>query len=185
MDENQNDGADILNELEDADLNTANEEVNEEQGLGESVEDYKERLAKAEELAKNYRIRAEKAERLSKSVKTEKQPEAKAPTAGEITTRDLYALMQANIPEEDIDVVQKFASLEGISLKDAASSPIVKGILSQRNEERTVSLAASKGSSKRGSGKMTDDILMSEASKGKLPESHDDMVRLIKARKGL
>lgn len=177
------DQAEVSNQQEEEVLETSQEVEQLEQDSNESVEEYKARLAKAEELANNYRVRAERAERIAKAAKSN---EVQKPTqTGELSTQDLYALMQANVPQEDIDDVREYATLKKISIADAIKAPIVKSILNEKAEERTVASAANVGSSKRGSGKIPDDVLLSRASKGELPENDADLERLVRLRKGL
>ncbi len=141
------------------------------------------RLAKAEELANNYKIRAEKAEKLAKSVKTS-EPTKPSPKAGELSTKDIYALMEAKVPELDIEKVQEIATLKGITVSDALKLPLTKQILSDEVEQRTTASAANVGSSKRGSSRISDEVLLSKAQKGELPDSVEDLMRLAKIRKG-
>lgn len=164
-------------------LETSNEEVVEQED-DESLDEYKARLAKSEELANNYKIRAEKAERLAKSAKTS-ETKKPSPTAGELSTKDIYALMEAKVPEMDIEKVQEIAKLKGVSISEAIKLPLTKQILADEVEQRQTASAANVGGSKRGSGKVPDDVLLNNASKGNLPDNDDDLERLIKLRKGI
>lgn len=180
--ENEEYGAvDTLNQPEEEVLETSNEE-NDQQEEGESVEELKARLAKTEELAKNQKIRAEKAEKLAKAAKPS---ETQAPSQVDITTKDLYALMEAKVAEEDIDDIAKYAKFQNISISEALKSNVVKTILSDKREQRATASAANVGSAKRGTGKILDDVLLNKASKGELPENDEDLDRLIKLRKGI
>ena len=147
----------------------------------ESIEEVKAKLAKAEELANNYKIRAEKAEK----AKVAPAPNKPAVQATAYTLEDQIAILKADVPVEDISVVQEYANFKKIPLAEAVKSPIVKAELAERKELRTSAQAANVGSSKRGSGKVTDDMLIANAGKGQLPESEDDMIRLWRAKKGL
>ncbi len=142
----------------------------------ESIEEVKARLAKAEELANNYKIRAEKAE---KGKKTQPAPEAKK---GDLSSKDLIAIMNAKVPEDDIDEVVDYAKFKGISVGEALKSSTIKATLSERAEQRNTAAATNTGTVRRGNAKVSDDVLLSEAQKGKLPESDDDIARLIGAR---
>lgn len=168
-----------LKEQEEVVLETTNDEE-----VENNSDELAERLAKAEELANNYKIRAEKAEKLVKSVKTEVVSKP-SPKAGELSTKDIYALMEAKVPEQDIEKVQDIAKLKGISVSEAIKLPLTKQILSDEVEQRNMASAANVGSSKRGSGKVSDDVLLSRAAKGEFPESQEDIARLWKARKGM
>lgn len=178
--EEENVVADNSNTAEEEVLETSPEESQEETST-ESDSELQAELAKARELANNYKVRAEKAERLAKSVKT---PEAPKPVSGDLSTKDIYALMEAKVPEEDIQDVQEYAQLKKISVAEALKSSVVKTILADKTEQRNTALAANVGTSKRGSGKTSPDILLAKARKGELPTSDDDIERLIQARKG-
>lgn len=181
MNEEQ-DGADISNQQEEVVLETA--EVVEEQG-DDSQDEIQAELKKAQELAENYKIRAEKAERLAKAARTT-QPEAKQEAKqGDLNSKDLYALMEAKVPQDDIDEVAEYARFKGISIADALKSTVVKTLLGEKAEQRQSAEAANVGSSKRSSGKTSDDVLVAKAEKGELPEDEADMIRLIRSRKGL
>ncbi len=174
--EEENVQAENSNQQEEVVLETTSEE---------SSSELEARLAKAEELANNYKVRAEKAERLAKASKEVPQVQQQAPKAGEISTKDLYALMEARVPQEDISEVQEYAQLKGISISEALKATVVKSILNEKAEQRTVASATNVGATKRGSGKVSDETLISKAAKGELPDNDEDMIRLIKARKGL
>ncbi len=178
MDE-QNDGLDILTQEQDVELDTTNgyEE--------EDTTDWKAKALKAEELYENQRIRAEKAEKLAKAVKSEPTTKQSPKSAGEISTQDLYALIDAKVPQEDINEVKEIANLKGITIAEALKSNIVKAILSDNAEMRRTAQASNVGTARRTTGKVSDDVLLSKASKGELPESDEDLQRLINARKGI
>lgn len=150
------------------------EEVVEEEELEESPEELKERLAKAEELANNYKVRAEKAEKLAK---------AKPPvTANELASKDLVAIMNAKVPEDDIDEVVEYAKYRKTSISEILKDPIMKATLDLRAEERNTAIAANTNSTRRGSTRVPDDVLLSNANRGKLPESDADIARLVAAK---
>lgn len=182
MDEETHDEADISTQQEETvDLDTTEEEdgyYQEEEA--EDVEAIKARAEKAEELAKNYKIRAEKAEKLAKG-KTETK-EAASPKTGDMSSKDLYALMTAKVSPEDIDEVKDYASLKKISISEALKSSVIKSILSEKEEQRNVSTASNVGSSKRGSSKVSDETLLKNFQKNILPESDEDFERLAAIR---
>lgn len=177
--ENEYDAADISNTAEEEVLETSYEE-------GEETNELAERLAKAEELAENYKIRAEKAERLAKASKTEAPTTPKqTPSTGELTTKDLYALIDAKVPEADIEEVREYAQLKQITIAEALKSNVVATILKDNQEKRSIASATNVGSSKRGTGKTSDDVLLAKAAKGELPDNDADMERVIKLRLGI
>lgn len=175
--ENNYDGADILNEQEEADLNSANEDNYEEEE--ENAEELKARLAKAEQLANNYKIRAEKAE---KAAKAKPETTSKQSSKEDMNSKDLYALMNAKVDPEDIDEIKDFALMKKISIAEALKTNVIKSILSEKEEQRNIANATNVGSSKRTSGKLTDESLLNNLKKGVLPESDEDIARLVKAR---
>jgi hypothetical protein len=177
MENEENGVVDTSNQPEEVVLETTNEESND----GEN--ELAEKLAKAEELANNYKIRAEKAEKLAKSVKVETVSKP-SPKAGELSTKDIYALMEAKVPEQDIEKVQDIAKLKGISVSEAIKLPLTKQILSDEAEQRNTALASNVSSSKRGSGKVSDEVLLEKARKGEFPTNEDDLMRLARIRKG-
>ena len=169
MEDEIKDDAHISKEQEEADLDTAGEET---------VEEIKTRLAKAEELANNYKIRAEKAEKLAKSTKD--QPVTQR---AEVSTNDLYALIEAKVPQDDIEDVKEYAKLKGISLSEALKTSVVKAILNEKAEMRNVALASNVGNARRSGGKISDDALLENARKGIMPETDADIKRLLALRK--
>jgi hypothetical protein len=139
--------------------------------------DWKAEALKAKEIADNQRIRAEKAEGKIKTEKTQ----VKSSKSPELSTMDIIALTKANIETEDIEEVMDYAKFKGISIADALKSSVVKATLSERAEQRNVSLATNTGGSKRGVARVSDETLVANAQKGNLPESDADIDRLMKA----
>ena len=178
--ENENGAEDILNPQEQEVLETSNEEAGEEEAE-ESIDELKARLQKAEELANNQKIRAEKAERLAKGVKAPEAEPKPAPTAGGLSQKDVIYVAKADIHEDDVDEVLRHATVNKVSVKEAHE--YLKPILAIREEQRKVASAANVGGSRRGSGKVSDDILLSKAEKGEIPDNDADLERLLRARK--
>jgi hypothetical protein len=181
--EDENGVVDTLNQPEEEALETSSEETSTEET--EDGIDYKTLYEKEKERAENQKIRAEKAEKAEKAAKAKPEVASKpSPTAGDLTSTDLYALMEAKVPQEDIEEVREYATLKKISVAEALKSSIVKSILSDKAEQRQSALAANVGPSKRSSGKIPDEMLLKNAAEGKLPDNDADLDRLIRARKG-
>lgn len=125
---------------------------------------------KAKELAENYKIRAEKAE---KSPKAEKS---------DLSSSDLYALMNAKVPEEDISEVSDYAKLKKVSIAEALKASVVKTILAERAEERATATATATGAQRRTTSKVSDETVLENASKGQVPDDDDGIDRLTEAR---
>lgn len=141
------------------------------------------RLSKAEELARNYKIRAEKAER---ELKAKVQP-SQSPTqeVGDMSKRDLYALMNAKVHEEDVDEVAKWAKFNNITVTDALKDNVMKTLLRDREEKRKIAQATNTGGGRPTSSRLSDEALLDKAQRGQLPESDADIQRLWKVRRGL
>ena len=142
-----------------------------------------ERLAKAEELAQNYKIRAEKAEKAKKPLETEtpiKPTGEDTPKKSTLSPEDVYALIEAKVPKEDIDEVKVQAKAREVSITEILGDRTMQTILRERAEERKTAQATNTGGGKRGSSKVSDETLLAQVEKGELPE--EDMERAAKAR---
>ncbi len=115
--------------------------------------------------------------------KEQPKPEKEVEGTGDITKTELYSLVKANVPEEDVNEVTIYARSHNISVTEALKLPEVKAILKVKQEYRKTQEASNTGSSRRGSSKITDEMLLSQANKGIMPDSEEDMVRLIRARR--
>lgn len=184
MEEENIDQAEVSTQQEEEVLETSQESNDEQQDDSETVEELKARLLKTEEIANNQKIRAEKAEDKLKSVKVE-TPSPKASKQGDLGSKDLYALMEAKVPQDDIDEVVEYAKFKGVSVAEALKTSFVKTTLSEKAEQRRIAEATNVGNTRRNSGKVSDDSIVSKAQSGELPESDEDLIRLIKTRKGL
>lgn len=140
-----------------------------EQEQGESVEEIKARLAKAEELAENYKKRAEKAERNKPKVETKG-----------LADKDVIFLAKADIHQDDVDEVVSYAQKMGVSVAEAHKfyTPILK----ERAEFRQTA-AATQTRGGRGSKPTTGEDLLSKAEKtGEIPNTDEGMAALVQAR---
>ena len=169
--ENYNDGLDI---------STQEQEQDEAETSTESIEELKAKLEKAEELAHNYKIRAEKVEAKLKAPTETKTPKKES---SEFSQSDLYALIKNDVAEEDIPEVADYAKLKGITVSEALKSTMVKTLLRTKSEERLSAEASNTGPAKRGSTKNSEDTLLSKAKNGELPNSDEDIMRLVIARR--
>jgi hypothetical protein len=168
---NQNDEEVILNTQEET---TDSNEVETDES-SESLEELKERLAKAEELANNYKIRAEKAE--NKSAKTE-TPKVAPKKSLDLSPAEIIAFSKANIEAEDVEDVLEYARFKGIPVMEALKSNVMKATLSEKNELRKSAEATNTGSTRRGTSVISDAQLLENAKKGILPDSDADLDRL-------
>jgi hypothetical protein len=142
-----------------------------------------EKLAKAEEVAENYKIRASKAEAKLKQAEPKAGGEDTPKQSSDLSTEDLYALVEAKVPQEDISEVKEYARFKKISIGEALKSSIVRTTLEENAEKRKTAGATNTGTARRGTSKVSGEYLLKRAEeKGELPESDADMDRLIEAR---
>jgi hypothetical protein len=182
-DEEIQDAALSSKEQEEVDLDTTKSDESEED-TSESVESLKAQLAKKDEIINNQKIRAEKAEGKLKSVKTE-APQTKSTKQGDLGSKDLYALMEAKVPQDDVDEVVEYAKFKGITVAEALKTSFVKVTLSEKSEQRRIADATNVGNTRRTSSKASEDTILSKASAGEMPDSDEDLMRLILARKAV
>lgn len=140
--------------------------------------DWKAEAEKNEKLAASFKVRAEMAEKAAKRAK-----EVAVPVKYEgLSPSDLLAVMKANIHEDDMDRVERFAKSEGMTIKEALGNEEMKAILSLRVEQRNTAGAANVSNVRRAPAKVSEDALIANASIGKLPDNDYDINRLIAAK---
>jgi hypothetical protein len=113
--------------------------------------------------------------------RTQKAKEVKTISESGLSFEDFYALNEARVPKDDIPEVTEYAKLKGISVSEALNSTVVKSILADNAEKRATAAATATGPSRRATGKVSEDTLLNNARKGQLPDSDEEMQRLIKA----
>lgn len=149
---------------------TTEEVVNTDEVEVESHEEETEDIEKLREQNRRLFERTKKAEELAKQLraKVSTAPATQTPEkqGGEISLKDQYALLQAQVPVQDVDEVIKAAKLLGKSIPDALNDGLVKARLSQLAEERTTAAATSTGAAKRVAPRVTDETLVQKAVSG-------------------
>lgn len=170
MDKENEDVDSQNNEEEEKELEIEDDEAPE----GETAEEKAERLESAN---KQLFERAKKAEGFEKVdgkwVKKAKpvvqtKPTAKAKEA-DLST-DLYALMKADVAEEDIDEVKRTAKALGVTVAEAIKDPITKTILERRVALRATADATNTRTVRPGTKKVTDEQVLEDLNAGKIPE---------------
>jgi hypothetical protein len=159
----------------------------------EETEDESDQESDSENDAEDidWKARAIKAETLIEAKKREAkqqkkvEPTSETKTEQDLTTKDVLALVRNNVSEDDMDEVIEYAKFKNIPIADAIKTPAVKAILAEKAENRSVAEASNTGTARRGSSKISDEALLSNASKGQLPESDEDLRRLIRLRRGI
>lgn len=143
-----------------------------------------ERLAKADELAKNYKARAEKAEAEAKKPKHGEQHTTPKNDA-DLSSKDLFALFEAKVHRDDIDEVVEYARFKGISVADALKASVVKTTLETNTEQRKIAEATNTGQNRSGTKNVSDTDLIKSAASGNIPNAgSDEAERLFWARRG-
>jgi len=122
---------------------------------------------KADELARNYKIRAEKAESDLKKGTTVTPKNAEGDN---LSQKDLIALVRANVHDDDIDTVQNFAKVKGISIAEALKDEDISAVLEKRASKRKTAEVTNTGSSRKTTAKPDDTSLLKDLSEGKVPE---------------
>lgn len=144
-----------------------------------------EQAPEPEEDERDKRIKTLEAQKEHWRQKAEKANKAPVPQAtNDITTVDMYSLLEAKVPQEDISEIKEFATLKRVSISEALKSPVVKALLQEKAEQRNVANATYTGNARRTIQTVSEEVLMANASKGKLPDNDADLLRLVKARKG-
>lgn len=186
MNENKNEGGTLNSDVEEV-IEVAEDATQEQKD---------EALARLQDTNKQLYARAKKAEGFElvdgKWVKKEKPPVIQPKKEPSDTTTiskekmsqsDLIAVVKADVPEEDLEDVIEYATLKKISVREALNAPLIKGMLAEKAEQRAIAEGTNTNGARRGNTKISDTELLSNAQKGVMPESEEDMARLIKLRR--
>jgi hypothetical protein len=184
----KDDGSNIQND--DTDIETKNQDQENDQDQGSEGADDEEELTpenfkKYKDLSHNYKIRAEKAESKLKGndkEESKKQTFNKSKSADDFSTKDMYSLIKADVPEEDFERVGNYAKLNKLSIAEALKDEDLQLILNRQAEKRATAKATITGQRRAGSQQVSDQKLLENASKGIIPQNEDDIERLAKAR---
>ena len=135
---------------------------------------------KADEIALNQKIRAEKAEQELKKAKPAGDTEPPKKSEG-FSLKDIRALN--SIHDDDVDFVTNWAKSNNMEIVDAVKHKDVQLVLKGHEEERKSAEASNTGGSRRATSKTTGADLHERAmTKNDIPESEEDMKKLIEAR---
>lgn len=164
--DSQNDEIEVIDSEDNVDVEEVEEEVEEFTSREKQLH---ERLKKAEAKLKE----------APKAPKVETEPQSNS----NLSTSDLLAVMNAKVHEDDMERVERFAVMEGTSIKEALKSPDLKAMLERRGEERNTANATNVSNTRKGSTKVTDDVILSNANRGKLPEDDAGIAALVAAKR--
>ncbi len=166
---------------------TTEEVVNTEEVEEVSAEETTEDTSDLEEKNKKLFERAKKAEAEAKALRAQLKPAPKEPQStpsdeGSLSSKDLYALMDAKVPQDDVDEVVQAAKILKLPIPQAIKHNVVRTLLAEKAEERRTAAAANTGSTRRGSSKVSEEQLLTNARAGKFPENDEDINRLVDNR---
>lgn len=101
----------------------------------------------------------------------------------DLTQDEMFLIIEAKVPREDISLVRDYARMNKVSIEDALKAPLVTGMLSERAEERTTADATNTGPSRGGQRKPNAvELLKNAESKGEIPEDDAAVGDLVEAR---
>lgn len=148
----------------------------------ETVESLNAKLSQERKARKDQQLRAEKAERLLKE-KGKKKESKDSDSKSDLSSKDIIAITNAKIHEDDIDDVVDYAKFKKISVAEALKSPILKQTLKAKAEERQTGDTTNTRKNRGGTAKKSGDALLDKASKtGELPGDDAGMDAVIDAR---
>lgn len=98
--------------------------------------------------------------------------------AEDVTRTELYSLVKANVPDEDVNEVVIYAKSHGLTVTDALKTPEVKAILKVKDDYRKTADATNTRNSRYGIKNISDEQILEDASEGRLasPEVMADIL---------
>lgn len=84
-----------------------------------------------------------------------------------LSPKDLYALLEAKVPQADVDEVVRASKLLGKSIPEVLNDGLIKARLKDLAEQRQTANATNTSGSKRTTVKLTDEGLVEQARQGK------------------
>ncbi len=175
MSEQDNEELDSSNQPTEEVEKTEEIEETDDQSGTEDLEALQEKNKRLFERAKKAEAEAKilKAERIKKEEKAKAEPSQKQDGFSQM---DTIALIEAKVTKkEDIQEVADYAKLKNISIEEALSSDIVKTILRERTEQRATAAATNTGNARRGTSKLSDEQILENVAKGKMPEDPEEL----------
>jgi len=162
---------------------TAKIEEKKREVIPQVFKEISEKAAKHEELANNYKTRAEKAEKSAKQKSGTEEPKQ---STSELSSKDVFVLIEAKVSTDDIDDVVAYAKFKNISVADAVKDSTMKAILADKVEKRNTANATSTGKQTRTQTRSSDDAILKGFREGKIPQAGSpEAQRLFELRRGL
>lgn len=156
---------DVIIDLDNEDVDLEDKPTEEEKPKKLTDE---EKLAKYEGITNRLRKKLGKDE-AKKEVEEKPQPKPEKPKKG-MSESDIFAVVRANISDEDIETVKRYATLNDISVKEALQAPDLVEILKIRAEQRKTNEVANVDKAKSGSEAMSDEALLEKVNEGYVPK---------------
>ena len=179
MTDNHIDEQDILNPEDSQEADAPEVETDTSQEEDSEDKDYKALYEDSEDKRKQLFARLKREDKS----KAESKVEAKATTNDQaLSQKDLFALMKADVHEDDLDRVERYAKSEGKSVAEVIKDDELNAILKVRSEKRDSAKATNVKGAPRGTNKVSDDAVIANAGKGNMP---DDPATLVAARRNL
>lgn len=175
----------MINDEETPEFEQDDNKINEE----ESTEEQSDEESSDTEDDKDWKAEALKYKAILDRNKN-KKPEVKIETkknesSNTLSQRDFYALNQAQVHIDDFDDVVDYAKFKKISVTEALNSDVLKTVLANKSEFRKTSNVSNTSAARKGAVKVSDDALLSNLSKGNIPEKgSEEAERIFWARRG-
>jgi hypothetical protein len=136
------------------------EAANAEESIKEP--DYKAEAEKAKAEVAKWKAIAERNKNKPQAPQQVQQPQEK-----DLSSKDIFALMEAKVPAMDIDEVIKASKLLGKSITEVLQDGLVKARLKDLLEQRETANATNTSGSKRTTAKLSDEDIMEKFRQGK------------------
>lgn len=107
-----------------------------------------------------------------KWVKPEPKPQAEIEGTGDVTKTELYSLVKANVPDEDVNEAVIYARSHKMTVTEALKTPELKAILKVKGEIRATAEATNTRNARYGASKPSDEQIRAEIAEGKLPDAN-------------
>lgn len=173
MNPNDNEVIDSTNDIDET-INDIEIDL-EEETQEDDVDTLKKQLATLQKQKEHWRAKATSSKPTAPVEKKETQTE-------QLSVKDSYALVKADVNEEDIEDVLEYAKFKKIPVAEALKSSVVKSMLAEKDEFRKSQEASTTANTRKAQPKITPDVILENAQKGKLGESEDDIKALFNAR---
>jgi hypothetical protein len=104
--------------------------------------------------------------------KEQPKPQVEIEGTGDVTKTELYSLVKANVPDEDVNEAVIYARSHKMTVTEALKTPELKAILKVKGEIRATAEATNTKNARYGSSKPSDEQLRADIAEGKLPDAN-------------